>query len=192
MSWSSPARRPTRSSRSFTSSCTRASASTTPRSRSRPKRPRSCRSPRALSVSLAHISGVAEGVPAGLRPDREAMGLFPDGDLGHLAGRGVEDVDDVVIASGEPELLAVGADIAHVRAPAPGNRPVGLDPARGEVDHGDAALAARRTMHVVRATVGDVELGPVAARVEPVRPLARLDEVDLLEGLAVDHEDAVG
>src|SRR6266700_4171542 len=208
MSWSSPARRPTGSSRSFTSSCTPALASTTRHSRSRPKRLRSCRSLRALRFPLtlpsppvgerdvmwasAHVACMTQGVAAGLGPDGEAVGLFPHGDLRHLAGGGVEDVYDVVIASGEPELLAVGAHVAHVRAPAPGDRPVRLDPARGEIDDGDTALAARWAMHVVRAAVGDVELGPVPARIEAVRAFASLDEIDLLEGLAVDHEAPVG
>src|SRR5438552_18600089 len=127
MSWSSPARRPTGSSRSFTSSCTPALASTTRHSRSRPKRPRSCRSLRALRFpptlpspplrerdvmwASAHVAGVAERVAAGLGPDGEAVGLFPHRDLRHLAGGGVEDVDDIVIASGEPELLTVGAHV---------------------------------------------------------------------------------
>ena len=132
---------------------------------------------------------MTERVAARLRPDCETVRLLPHGNLRHLSGRGIEDVDDVVITSGEPELLAIGADVAHVRASATGNRPIGLNPARSEIDDGDATLAARRAVHMIRAAVGDVELSPVPARVETVRSLSGLDEIDLPEGLAVDHED---
>jgi hypothetical protein len=120
------------------------------------------------------------------------MGL--DADLDGLDGArgGVENVDDVVITGGEPELLAVRADIAHVRAAAAGDGPGDIDLLGGEVQHGDAAGPALLAMDHVRAAVGDVELPAVAAGVEAVGALAGLDEADLLEGLVVDDEDAVG
>src|SRR5438445_2791260 len=116
MSWSSPARRPTGSSRSFTSSCTPALASTTRHSRSRPKRLHSCRSLRALRFPLtlpsppagerdvmwasAHVACMTQGVAAGLGAEGEAVGRFPHGDVLHLDAGGVEDVDDVALESG--------------------------------------------------------------------------------------------
>src|SRR5438445_10865947 len=93
MSWSSPARRPTGSSRSFTSSCTPALASTTRHSRSRPKRLHSCRSLRALRFPLilhsppvggrdvrwssAHVACMTAGVVARLGPDGQGVGYCP-------------------------------------------------------------------------------------------------------------------
>ena len=62
---------------------------------------------------------MAEGVAAGLEPDGEAVGLFADGNGRHVAGRGVEGVDDVVLAAREPERLAVRAHIAPSRHPRP-------------------------------------------------------------------------
>src|SRR3984957_4218387 len=43
----------------------------------------------------------------------------------------------------------------------------------------------------VGAAIGDIELRPVATRVEPMRADAGLDEIELPEGIAVDHHDAV-
>src|ERR1700730_1473356 len=36
-------------------------------------------------LQLPHVAGVAQGVTAGLGPHGEAVGLFADGDLPHLA-----------------------------------------------------------------------------------------------------------
>src|SRR5262245_62019496 len=80
----------------------------------------------------AHVAGVTERVPAGLRPHGEAVRLLADGNRGDLAAGRVEDVDDVVVAPGKPEALAVRADVAHVGAPPAGDRPRLDHLARGE------------------------------------------------------------
>src|SRR5207237_4723233 len=56
----------------------------------------------------------------------------------------------------------------------------------------DAAWAAPPAVPRVRAAVGDIELGPITARVEAVRANAGRDEADLLERIAIHHEDAIG
>src|SRR5437868_9720389 len=81
---------------------------------------------------------------------------------------GVDVVDDVVEPPGQPELLSVHADIAHVGAAAARDRPGVLDLAGCEVENDDAALAVRLAARRVRAAVRDVELLAVAARIEPV------------------------
>src|SRR5262249_44695970 len=91
-----------------------------------------------------------------------------------------------------PEAFSVGADVAHVGTAATGHGPCRLDLARREIDDRDAARAALHAVDLVRAAIRDVELRAVAARIEAVRADARLDESDLPERLAVDHEDAVG
>src|SRR6185437_10857257 len=115
-----------------------------------------------------HDAGMPQRVAARLRPYRQAVRLHAHLDLAHLAGDGVDGVDHVVEAAGQPQRLAVGADVAHVRAAAAGDRPVGDDLAGGEVDHRHAALAVARPVDLVRAAVGDVELAAVAARVQAV------------------------
>jgi seryl-tRNA synthetase len=83
------------------------------------------------SRCLAHVAGVPERIPPGLRPNGQAVRLRADLDRLHIAVRRVEHVDDVVVAAGQPQLLAVGADVAHVGAAAAGDRPRRLDlPAR--------------------------------------------------------------
>src|SRR5678815_1942271 len=101
---------------------------------------------------------MAERVAARLRPDREAVRLLADLDLVDRALRRLDPVDDVVVAAREPQVFAVGADVAHVGAAAARDRPGLLDLAGGEVDHGDAAWAARLAADLVAAAVGDVEL----------------------------------
>ena len=51
-------------------------------------------------------------------------GSLPTGIVLTCAGRRVEHVDDVVVAPGQPQLPAVGADVAHVGAAAARDRPV--------------------------------------------------------------------
>src|SRR6185436_10073193 len=93
----------------------------------------------------------------------------------------------------QPELLAVHAHVAHVRAAGVGNRPGGHDGARGEVDHGHAALAdAGLAADPRESAVRHVELAAVAARIEPVRADARLDEAYALERVTVDEVHAAG
>src|SRR6185436_18503793 len=125
-------------------------------------------------------------------PYREPVRLDTDLDDLRLARGRVERVDDVVIAAGEPKGLAVRAHIAHVGASATRDGPGRIDLLGGEIDYGDAPRAALRSVHLVRAAVGDIQLLPVAARIESMRAFAGRDESHFLEGLEVDDEDAVG
>src|SRR5262249_40385643 len=138
----------------------------------------------------AHVAGVAQGVAPGLRPYRETVRLLADRNRDHLARGGVDHVDDVIVAAREPQVLTVGADVAHVGTAAPRDGPRRHDLARREVDDRDAPRAARLAADLRRAAVGHVELRSIAAGIEPVGADARLDEADLLEGVAVDHIDA--
>src|SRR6266849_5411833 len=56
----------------------------------------------SLSAASAHVAGVAQRIAAGLGPDGETVRLLAHGDLGHLSRRGVEDVNDIVVAPREP------------------------------------------------------------------------------------------
>src|SRR6185436_10868494 len=62
---------------------------------------------------LPHVPGVPERVPPRLRPYGEAVRLAADRDRLDLARGRVDHVDDVVVAAGEPQGLAVHADVAH-------------------------------------------------------------------------------
>src|SRR4051812_19211837 len=63
----------------------------------------------------SHVPRMAERISAWLGPDRETVGLAADGDaVGELARFGVEHINLVVVAAGDPELFSVNADIAHV------------------------------------------------------------------------------
>src|SRR5690348_6828233 len=135
---------------------------------------------------------MAEGIAAGLRPYRQSMRLLAHrGGLYRAAGR-VDIVDDIVEPPGQPELLSVDADIAHIGAAAAGDRPDMLDLASREVENRDATLAVRRPARRVRAAVRDIELLAVAARVEPVRSDPGRDEIGLDEAVAVHDIHAVG
>ena len=123
------------------------------------------------SQRSAHVPGVAERVAPGLRPDREAMRLAPDGNLRRGAGGGVDRVDDVVVAAGESERLAVGADVAHVRAAPAGDRPRGLDRPRGPV-HSVWLDSQTAVFHVLRP-FGD-GLGPRAGRLTQLASLGSM------------------
>src|SRR6185436_12228175 len=74
-----------------------------------------------MKKSLAQVSCVTEGIAAGLRPHRQTVGLGFHRDLLDAAGRGIENVNFIVVSSGEPKLFAVDADVSHVRAAATGN-----------------------------------------------------------------------
>ena len=95
--------------------------------------------PDILAYDLAHVAGVAERVAAGLRPDGQAVRLLPDRDFRDCPGRRVDVVDDIVVAPGQPQLFAVGADIAHVGAAAARDRPGFFDRPCGKIDDRDAA-----------------------------------------------------
>src|SRR5215469_6149841 len=128
---------------------------------------------------LTYVAGVAERVATGLRPDGQPMRLFADRDRFNRPGRRIDVVNDIVKSPRQPELLAVGADIAHVGAATSRDRPGVFDFAGGEADHRDAPLAVRRPARRVRAAIGDIELLAIAARVEPVRADAGRDEIGL-------------
>ena len=110
---------------------------------------------RALACSSGD-SGMAQGVAARLRPYAQPVRLHPDRDLGQqMAGNRGDSVNDVVVAPGYPEHLAVRGQPAHVRA-APARNPPGSGDLLGrEVDDGDRAVAA----------VGHIQVAGVAARV---------------------------
>src|SRR5271166_2428212 len=143
------------------------------------------------ALPLAHVARMPERVAPGLRPDGEPVRLAADGNGLDQAVVGVEGVDDAVIAAREPQPFAVGGEVAHVRAAAAGNRPVGDDLTCRKVDHRHASRTPSRAAQAVGSAIGDVELGSVATRIEPVRTDAGLDEIELPERIAVDHHDPV-
>jgi len=90
---------------------------------------------------------VTERVAAGLGPDGEAVRLPAYANAFHLARRRVDSVNDVVKTAGEPQHLAVTAHVAHIGTAASRELPTGNELARSEVDHGNAAVAARRAVN---------------------------------------------
>src|SRR5262249_44443420 len=141
----------------------------------------------SVCACSAHIARMTQGIAAGLWPDGQAVGLHPDRDAFDRTILRIDRIDDVVEAARQPEIFAVGADIAHIGAATTRDRPVGDDLAAGEIDHRDAALAMRLAMDMVRAAIGDIELGAVTAGIEAMGADAGLDEADLGEALAIDH-----
>src|SRR5579884_3662753 len=112
---------------------------------------------------LSHVARVAEGVSTGLWPDTEAVGLLADGNaVRELAGAGIEDVHLLAVPPTHPQLPAIGGDVAHVRAAAMRDRPVGHDLARDRIDDADRSGAVRTRLERVPAAVGDVEEATVA------------------------------
>src|SRR5262249_9010105 len=81
---------------------------------------------------------------------------------------------------------------SHVGATSPRDGPSFLYSAGREIDHRDAAPAVRRSARRVRATVGDIKLGRIAAWVKSVRAYPRRDEVGLFKAVPVNQVDAVG
>src|SRR5262249_9913500 len=137
-----------------------------------------------------HVAGVAERIAPGLWPHREAVRLLADWNRDDLARGRVDYVHDVVIASREPETLAVGAHVAHVGTAAFRDGPRRHHLASREVDHRDAAGAARLAADLRRAAVSHIELRSVTTGIESVRANAGLEEADLLERVAVDEVNA--
>ena len=72
---------------------------------------------------LAHVARVAERVTTGLWLHSQPVRLFADRNGSDCASSRIDVVDDIVTPSRQPQLLAVGADIAHIGAAAAGNRP---------------------------------------------------------------------
>src|SRR5262245_7330708 len=133
-----------------------------------------------------------ERITAGLRPLREAVRLVSNWNgLDDLARRRVDDVDDAIVAAGEPQMLAVDAQIAHVGTAGARQRPRGDDFPCGEVDDRHAALAhAGLAADLREPAVRDVELRPIATRIEAVRADSCFDEAGELERAAVDQVHA--
>ena len=144
-----------------------------------------------MTVRLAHVAGMPQRVTAGLGPHGESVRVLAHGNrVQQYAGGRVENVDHVVVAPGKPQGLAVGADIAHVRAAAAGDGPGGHHLPRLEVDHRDAAPALAPAGDHVGTPVRHVEHRAVAAGVETVGAHAGGNEADPGEAIAVDQEDA--
>src|SRR4051812_977074 len=62
--------------------------------------------PAALALHLAQVARVPEAVAPRLRPHRQAVRLAAHLHAGDAAVRGVEAVDLVVVAAGQPEVVA--------------------------------------------------------------------------------------
>src|SRR5450830_949172 len=135
---------------------------------------------------------MAQRVAARLWPDGQAVRLLAYFYLRHGTVVRIDAVDHIVEAARQPQILAVGADVAHVGAAAARNRPLRNHFFGGEIDHADAALALALAVDAVRAAVSDIQLLAVAARVQAMRAHARLDEADFLEGGAIDDVHAIG
>src|SRR5207302_11457887 len=112
----------------------------------------------------AHIAGVTERIAARLRPHRQSMRLGADAYRPDRSTCGVDGVDDVVVAAGDPQQLAVGADVSHVGAAAARDRPRRLDFAGPEIEHRHASFALRRSVDLVRTAVVTAELLAAASR----------------------------
>ena len=136
---------------------------------------------------------MAERVAAGLWPDREAVRLAPDLDaMREPPGARVENVHLGVVASRQPQLGAVGADVSHIRAAAARKLPGGQGGAGRGIDHGHAAWPASSAADRVPTPVGDEQPATVAARINAVRALARREEAHAPEGDGVHQIHAVG
>src|SRR5260221_11602280 len=123
-----------------------------------------------MEKALAHVPGVAQGIAPRLRPDGQAVGFRADRDRLDVAGGDFDGIDELVEAPGQPEIFSVGADIAHVRAAAAGNRNIPLDLSRGKIEHRYAALALGLGVAHVSAAIGDIELLAVPAGIDAMRP----------------------
>src|ERR1017187_7529838 len=93
------------------------------------------------SVPYSLITNCTVSTPMASIPvtDREPVRLSPDLDLVDRTALGIDAIDNIVEAAGEPQVSPVGADIAHVGAAAAGDRPVLNDLAACEIEHPDAA-----------------------------------------------------
>src|SRR5215468_11046484 len=133
-----------------------------------------------------------EGIAAGLRPHCETVGLFLYRNTFHCSRGGIDDVNHIIVATRQPKHFSIDADIAHIRATAAGDGPVGYDFAAREVDDRDTAFPLGRPVYASDPSVGHIELRAVSAWIEPVGPETGFDVADLHEFVAVDHKDALG
>src|SRR3954451_20677115 len=72
------------------------------------------------------------------------------------------------------------------------NRPCRLDAARSEIDHRNAARSAGMPMHSAYATVGDIELAPIAGNGQTMSADAGRDEAFERHCLSIEEVDAIG
>src|SRR5262245_21477599 len=144
------------------------------------------------STRSAQVAGMPEGIAAGLRPHCETVGLFLYRDTFHRSRGGIYDVNHIIVATRQPKHFSIDANIAHIRATAAGDGPVGYDFASRKVDDGDTALPFGGPIHARNASVGHVELRAVSAWIEPVGPETGFDVADLHEFVAIDDKDALG
>src|SRR6476620_9717182 len=147
----------------------------------------------SLRGTSSHVACMAERVPAGLRPNGEAMRLptYLYG-LQKLTCRRVDSVHQVVETSREPEHLSVGTYVSHVGTSPSWDEPSHLYGAGGKIDDADAAGPVTRAMNLVRATVGDIEFGPVSARIETMSANAGCYKSNFGEGIAIYEKHTVG
>src|SRR5262245_301132 len=106
--------------------------------------------------SLTQIPGVPERIPTRLRPDGQAVRFGFYRNAFHIAIGSVDDVDRIVVAAGQPELLAIDGDIAHVGAAAARDRPGRFDFTRRKVNDADTAFAFGRAVDAGDATIGNI------------------------------------
>src|ERR1700730_12233494 len=143
-----------------------------------------CASAAEPGQPLPQDAGVAHRVATRLRPDTRPVGPLADLDRGRseLPALRADGVHLAVVATRQPQDLAVGRDAPHVGAAvAAVEHPLDLDRACRQVDHADTALVA----------VGHVEPAGVPAGVQAVGSLPGVDELDLLEGEGVDDVESV-
>src|SRR5947208_10289651 len=86
-------------------------------------------------------------------------------------GLRVDNVHFVVVTARHTELFPVGAHVPHVGTAAAGNWPRRHDASGPRVEHADGPRPAPSAGGRVPAAVRDVHEAPVAARIDPVRPL---------------------
>src|SRR5215469_14239535 len=135
---------------------------------------------------------MAERITTGLWPHSQPVRLFADRNGSDCASSRIDVVDDIVPPSRQPQLLAVGADIAHVWAAAAGDLPDTRDFISCQINDGDAAVAVRCAPRGMRAAVGNIESHAIAARIKPMGTDPGWDEINLFEAAGVDDIDAVG
>src|SRR6266702_8944971 len=121
-----------------------------------------------------HVAGMTQRVPSRLRPHAQPVRLPPDLDAVREPPRlGIEHIHLVVVAAREPQLRTVGADVPHVGAATPGDRPGRHDtPVRG-IEYGHGARPAPPACRRVPPAVRDVQPAPVAAGIDAMRALPR-------------------
>lgn len=140
---------------------------------------------------LAHVAGVTEGVPSRLRPYRQPVRFVSHRQRPDLSSVRADPINDIIKSAGHPENAPIGADVAHIGAAAARNGPFRLNGARSEIDHAYAARSVRMPMHSVCATVGDIELQPIAGDRQTMSADAGRDEAFERHCFTVQEVDAI-